>query len=55
MLFALRLAAAIGFCSGGVVFAIAYFAPAHSAKLREFGSGIVIMSLALLGCAFAVI
>ena len=55
MLFALRLAAAVGLCSGGLALAIAHLIPARSVKLQEFGSGLLVGSLALLGFSFAMI
>lgn len=55
MLFALRLAAVIGLCSGGLALAIAHFIPARSVTLRGYGGGLFVGSLALLGFAFAMI
>ena len=55
MLFALRLAAVIGLCSGGLAMAIAHFVPPRSVKLRGLGGGLFVGSLTLLGFAFAII
>src|SRR5579864_4429915 len=55
MLFALRLAGAIGLCTGGLAMAIAHFLPARRAKLQELGSGLLVGSLVLLGFSFSTI
>jgi len=55
MLFALRLAGAIGLCTGGLAMAIAHVLPGRRAKLQELGSGLLVGSLVLLGFSFSTI